>query len=128
MPTIFGVIDEDGFPTVPEVTMINPLNETVIRPRSIIDTGATELHIKTEIIKLLELERIDGSFTLHPIHGRQPIDIFQVAIAIQGIEFGLITVRTMLNNFPFDLIIGCGFLKNRKMIYDGINKTIEIIF
>jgi hypothetical protein len=33
----------------------------------------------------------------------------------------------MLDNFPFDLIIGCGFIKDGKMTYDGVNKTIEII-
>jgi predicted aspartyl protease len=128
MNKILGVIDEDGFPVIPEVTIINPLNNTAVKPRAIIDTGAIGLHIKTDIIELLNLERIDGTFTVHPIHGRQPIDIFEVAVDIQGIEFGVIPVKTMLNNFPFDLIIGCGFLKDRKMVYDGVNKTIEITF
>jgi len=127
MSKILGVIDEDGFPIIPEVTIINPLNNTAIKPKSIIDTGATELHIKAEIIKLLQLERIDGAVAVHPILGRQPIDIFKAVIEIQGIEFGMMPVRTMLDNFPFDLIIGCGFIKDRKMLYDGVNKTIEII-
>jgi hypothetical protein len=126
MSKILGIIDEDGFPTIPEVTIINPLNNTCIKPTSIIDTGATELHIKADIIKLLELEKIDGAFTRHPIHGRQPVDVFKVALQIQGIEFGMIPVRTMLDNFPFDLIIGCNFLKDKRMVYDGVNKTIEI--
>src|SRR5688500_19092362 len=52
--------------------------------RSIIDTGAVGLHIKTDIIELLNLERMDGTFTVHPIHGRQPIDIFEIAVDIQG--------------------------------------------
>ncbi len=38
------------------------------------------------------------------------------------------TARTMLNTFPFDLIIGCGFIKDRKMVYDGVSKTIETTF
>ena len=128
MSKILGIIDDDGFPTIPEVTLINPSNNFEIKPKSIIDTGAIELHIKAEIITSLALEKIDGSYTLHPIYGRQPIDIFKVAVKIQGIDFGLVTVRTMLNNFPFDLIIGCSFLNNRKMLYDEINKTVEIDF
>lgn len=127
MSKIIGVIDEDGFPVIPEVTIINPLNNTAIKPTSIIDTGATALHIKEDIIKLLALEKIDGAFARHPIHGRQPVDIFQVMLEIQGIEFGMIPVRTMLDNFPFDLIIGCGFIKERRLVYDGVNKTVEIM-
>jgi len=127
MSKIIGVIDELGFPVIQEVTIINPKNNTAVKPTSIIDTGATGLHIKVDIINLLQLERMDGSFSVHPIHGRQPVDIYQVMIEIQGIEFGIMPVRTMLDNFPFDLIIGCGFLKDRTMVYDGINKTIEII-
>jgi predicted aspartyl protease len=126
MSKILGIIDEDGFPTIPGVMIINQANNTAIKPKSIIDTGATELHIKADIIKLLELEKMDGAFTIHPIYGRQPVDIFKISLQIQGIEFGMIPVRTMLNNFPFDMIIGCNFLKDRKMIYDGVNKTIEI--
>jgi hypothetical protein len=127
MKKILGIIDEDGFPTIPEVTIINPLNNIGIKPRSIIDTGAAGLHIKTDIIKLLELKKVDGAVTVHPIHGRQPIDIFQVMIEIQGVDFGMITVRTMLDEFPYDLIIGCGFIKDGKMIYDGVTKKIEIM-
>jgi hypothetical protein len=127
MRKILGVIDEDGFPTIPEVTIINPVNNTGIKPKTIIDTGAAGIHIKTDIITLLNLERIDGVVAVHPIHGRQPIDIFQVMIEIQGLDFGMTPVRTMLGDFPFDLIIGCGFIKDGKMIYDGVNKTIEII-
>jgi predicted aspartyl protease len=126
MSKILGIIDEDGFPTIPGVMIINQANNTAIKPKSIIDTGATELHIKADIIKQLELEKMDGAFTIHPIYGRQPVDIFKISLQIQGIEFGMIPVRTMLNNFPFDMIIGCNFLKDRKMIYDGVNKTIEI--
>ncbi len=126
MNKILGIIDEDGFPIIPEVTLINPVNNYEIKPKAIIDTGAVELHIKAEIIKSLELEKIDGTFTLHPIYGRQPIDIYKAGIRIQGIEFGMVPVRTMLNNFPFDLIIGCSFIRDGKMIYDGVNKTIEI--
>lgn len=126
MNKILGIIDEDGFPIIPEVTLINPVNNYEIKPKTIIDTGAIELHIKAEIIKSLELEKIDGTFTLHPIHGRQTIDVFKAAIKIQGIEFGPVTVMTMLNNFPFDLIIGCSFIRDGKMIYDGANKTVEI--
>jgi hypothetical protein len=126
MKIILGVIDEDGFPAIPEVTIINPLNNTAIKPRTIIDTGATGMHIKADIIKQLELERIDGAFSRHPIHGKQPVDIFQLMLEIQGLDFGIIHARTMLDNFPFDLIIGCGFIKDGKMIYDGVNKTIEI--
>lgn len=127
MRKILGVIDEDGFPTIPEVTIINPANNTGIKPKTIIDTGAAGIHIKTDIIKLLNLERIDGVVAVHPIHGRQPIDIFQVMIEIQGLDLGMVPVRTMLSDFPFDLIIGCGFIKDGKMVYDGVNKTIEII-
>lgn len=127
MSIIHGVIDEDGFPTIPEVTIINPLNNTAVKPTSIIDTGAAGFHIKEEIIKLLALEKIDGTFTVHPIYGRQPIDIFSAALEIQGIDLGTVMFRTMLNNFPFDLIIGCGFIKDKKMVYDGMNKTIQII-
>lgn len=127
MKKILGVIDEDGFPTIPEVMLINPVNNTAIKPRAIIDTGAAGLHIKSDIIKQLALERIDGAFTRHPILGKQPIDIFEVMLEIQKLDFGMIPVRTMLDDFPFDLIIGCGFIKDGKMVYDGINKTIEII-
>jgi hypothetical protein len=126
MSKIHGIIDEDGFPTIPEVTLINSLKNTEFKPKAIIDTGAVGIHIKTEVIELLELERIDGTYTLHPIHGRQPIDIFEVKLGIQGIDFGLIPVRTMLSDFPFDLIIGCIFIREGKMVYDGVNKTIEI--
>jgi hypothetical protein len=127
MKKIIGVIDENGFPTIPTVTLINTLNNTAIKPSAIIDTGAVGIHIKADIIKQLALERIDGAFSRHPIHGKQPVDIFQVMLEIQGLDFGMIYVRTMLDNFPFDLIIGCGFIKDGKMTYDGVNKTIEII-
>ena len=126
MKKILGVIDEDGFPTIPEVMLINPANNTAIKPRAIIDTGAAGLHIKTDIIKQLALERIDGAYTRHPILGKQPIDIFEVMIEIQKLDFGMLPVRTMLDDFPFDLIIGCGFIKDGKMVYDGISKIIEI--
>lgn len=127
MKKIVGVIDENGFPTIPTVTLINTLNNTAIKPSAIIDTGATGIHIKADIIKQLELEKIDEAFSRHPIHGKQPVDIFQVTLEMQGVDFGMIYARTMLDNFPFDLIIGCGFIKDGKMIYDGVNKTIEII-
>lgn len=126
MKKIMGVIDEYGFPVIPEVTIVNPLNNVGIQPRTIIDTGAAGLHIKTDIIRLLELKKVDGAVAVHPIHGRQPIDIFEIQIEIQGSDFGKIPVRTMLDEFPYDLIIGCVFIKDGKMIYDGINKTIEI--
>lgn len=127
MKKITGIIDENGFPNIPEVMLINPANNTAIKPRAIIDTGAAGLHIKTDIINQLALPKIDGAFTRHPILGKQPIDIFEVKIEIQKLDFGMIPVRTMLDDFPFDLIIGCGFIKDGKMVYDGINKTIEII-
>lgn len=127
MSKIIGVIDEDGFPVIPDVTIINPLNNTAYKPKSIIDTGAVGLYLKADIIDLLQLEKMDGVVAVHPIHGRQPVDIFQAMIEIQGIKFGMKPVGTMLNNFPFDLIIGCGFIKNSKMVYDGGNKTVEII-
>lgn len=126
MKKITGVIDEDGFPTIPEVTIINPLNNVGIKVRSIIDTGAAGLHIKTEIITLLDLKKIDGAVAVHPILGRQPIDIYEIMIEIQGMDLGKTPVRTMLNEFPYDLIIGCGFIKDGRMVYDGVNKTIEI--
>lgn len=127
MRKIIGQIDEDGFPIIPDVTIINTLNNTAIKPRAIIDTGAAGLHIKTDIIKQLALEKIDGAFTRHPILGRQPIDIYQATLEIQGLDLGTITVRTMLDDFPFDLIIGCGFIKDGKMVYDGVTRTIEIM-
>ena len=72
---------------------------------------------------------MDGVVAVHPIHGRQPVDVFEVRIAIQGKEYGTTPVMTMVNNnFPFDLIIGCRFIKNGKMVYDGGSKTLEIIF
>jgi hypothetical protein len=126
MKKIIGVIDEFGFPTISNVTIINTLNNTAIKPSAIIDTGAAGIHIKADIINQLKLERIDGAFSRHPIHGKQPVDIFQVMLEIQGFDLGMIHARTMLDNFPFDLIIGCGFIKDGKMIYDGVNKTIEI--
>jgi len=126
MRKITGIIDEDGFPVIPEVIIVNPLNNNSIKPKSIVDTGAVGLHIKDNIIESLALKSIDGTFTVHPIHGRQPIEIFEVMLSIQGLDFGIMQVRTMLNNFPFDLIIGCGFLKDGIMVYDGVNKAIEI--
>ena len=126
MKKITGIIDEIGFPSIPEVTIINPLNNVGIKVSSIIDTGAAGLHIKSDIITLLDLKKIDGAVAVHPILGRQPIDIFEIAIEIQGLDFGKIPVRTMLNEFPYDLIIGCGFIKDGKMVYDGVDRTVEI--
>lgn len=126
MKLISGTIDEHGFPAIPEVTIINPLNNVGIKVSSIIDTGAAGLHIKTDIITLLDLKKIDGAVAVHPVLGRQPIDIYEISIEIQGMDFGKIPVRTMLNEFPYDLIIGCAFIKEGRMVYDGVNKTIEI--
>lgn len=126
MKIINGVIDEAGFPAIPEVTIINPLNNVGIKVSSIIDTGAAGLHIKTGIIKLLDLKKVDGAVAVHPVLGRQLIDIYEIQIEIQGLDFGKIPVRTMLDEFPYDLIIGCGFIKDGKMVYDGVNKTVEI--
>ena len=127
MRKIIGHIDENGFPNIPDVTIINTLNNTAIKPRAITDPGAAGLHVKTDIIQQLELEKVDGAFTRHPTLGRQPIDIYQATLEIQGLDLGTITVRTMLDDFPFDLIIGCGFIKDGKMVYDGVTKTIEIM-
>jgi hypothetical protein len=128
MSKITGVIDEDGFPVIPDVTVINTLNNTAYKPSAIIDTGAVGLYLKSDLITLLQLEKMDGMVAVHPIHGRQPVDVFEVQIAIQGKEFGLTPVMTMVNNnFPFDLIIGCRFIKNGKMVYDGGSRTVEII-
>lgn len=126
MRKITGIIDEYGFPTIQEVTIINPLNNVGIKVSSIIDTGAAGLHIKTDIITLLDLKKVDGAVAVHPILGRQPIDIYEITIEIQGLDFGKTPVRTMLNEFPYDLIIGCGFIKDGKMVYDGGSKTVEI--
>ena len=126
MKIINGVIDEAGFPAIPEVTIINPLNNVGIKVSSIIDTGAAGLHIKTGIINLLDLKKVDGAVAVHPVLGRQPIDIYEIQIEIQGLDFGKIPVRTMLDEFPYDLIIGCGFIKDGKMVYDGVNKVVEI--
>ncbi|MCS3797315.1 hypothetical protein [Niastella sp. OAS944] len=126
MRKITGIIDEYGFPAIEEVTIINPLNNVGIKVSSIIDTGAAGLHIKTDIITLLDLKKVDGAVAVHPILGRQPIDIYEITIEIQGLDFGKTPVRTMLNEFPYDLIIGCGFIKDGKMVYDGERKTVEI--
>lgn len=126
MRKITGIIDEYGFPAIQEVTIVNPLNNVGIKVSSIIDTGAAGLHIKTDIITLLDLKKVDGAVAVHPILGRQPIDIYEITIEIQGLDFGKTPVRTMLNEFPYDLIIGCGFIKDGKMVYDGGSKTVEI--
>jgi hypothetical protein len=128
MTKIVGTIDEYGFPNIPDVIIGNPFNGTGTKPpKSVIDTGAADLYIKPIMIDLLQLKKIDEAFTLHPLLGKQPVNIYHAFISIQEIDFGLVQVKPILSDFPFDVIIGCSFIKNKKMVYDGVGNTVEII-
>jgi hypothetical protein len=126
MIRLTGTIEEYGFPILKDVRIVNPVTGNWIGPSTIIDTGASEFYLKTHLIETLGLSKIGNSFTINPVHGRQPVNVYEGYLNIGENEFGIIQIREIFGSYPLDFIIGCAFLKGTNFNYDGKEMIFEI--
>src|SRR5688572_4873031 len=128
MIKLTGTIEEYGFPIIKDVKIVNPITGNWIEPSTIIDTGASEYYLKPDLIEMLGLTKIGNSYTINPIHGRQPVNVYEGYLNVGENEFGIIQIREILGTYPLDFIIGCSFLKGKNFKYDGNEMIFQITF
>jgi len=120
-----GQLDEFGFPFL-LVDLINPLtNQTIVKAKAIIDTGAAYSHIKQHVIDEINIKSNGEIDTKHLTDGNLKTGVFKINIRFnESITVPDIEARLLhLPEYPSDLIIGLDILRYCDFHYNSVEKS-----
>ena len=140
--------DSDGRPDHAALLELGPSLEVVVSPlvdlaqppteghiteghvtHALVDTGATQSCIDTQVAESLELSVVDY-VTLSGAAGPSPHPLFMAKVAIpllDILEFGaFIGVDLAAGGQPHRVLLGRTFLRSTVMIYDGIRAQVTL--
>jgi len=127
--TITGKIDEYGLIYF-DTDISNPNNNKVaLKAKSIIDTGASNSHMKMELIEYLELESSGKTNFINPKSNLVISDIYLIDFKLNELIVNNLEIRIIDSPaFPADFIIGMDILKKCDFIYQAHAKKFELTY
>ena len=113
-----------------DTEIINPRNsKSVIKVKSVIDTGASNSHLQAELIKVLGLESKGQSSFINPISGLVNSGIYELEVILNGIKIKPVNVRIIDDlSFPAGLIIGLDIIKKFDFSYQAKTNIFELTY
>jgi len=111
-----------------ETDIINPKNKrSVIKVKSVIDTGASKSHIQPELIKVLELDSKSNTSFTNPIDGLINSGTYELEVILNGIKIKPVNASIIHDEtFPAGLIIGLDIIKRFNFSFQAKTKIFEL--